>query len=730
MSFKDFFKKEETKSVPPISAINEVTRDGIPKAFIPEFLYKPPYGYPRYTDITEIRRLAATPFVEMCISTIINEITALEWDIVTEDEDEETSQEKQKQIDHVKAFFMNPNTNKESFNDIVKKVARDILEIDSGIINKVFNKRGQMVEIMARDGATFTKNPDAHGLYVDRYDIIKYTTIGKLGMSERMARERAAYFQYGWITGPVPIPFGKKELVWLEQNPRTDSLYGRSPIEVLNSSLKILIYSIETNLEYYNANSIPKGVIGLDGASDEQITSFKRQWEEQQKVKDPIFGGWKKLLHKVPVVNKTPNFTRIQFSNQELEMISQQEWFSKMVWACFGVTPSELGYTENSNKATEIVQSSVFKRKAINPLVRLLEYRINHEIVSEFEYTGIQFKFKTFDIGEELKKTELYEKQISNGLRTVNEIRKTEGLGELEWGDEPPKNWQQQPSWGFPGANNFSQETTAKEPKEPTGKERIDQENKSISEDNPLILRAGEKLDDKRLKKSIDAIINANKKAIIKIIESEIGKDNIKEIKSVDEVIKYIKSLMEFDAIRKLSDEIIKKTYSDGWEKSEKQLGRNFVPNEEAVKFLQDYTFTNIKDMGKEITNDLRAEIQRGIMNGEGISDLKARINKVFDIGLNRSEMIARTEINRAENTGTLQAMKSSGEKMTKTWNAAKDERTSEICKRLDGQTVGINDQFIDTKTGNEFQNPPAHVNCRSVLTYKIEPNKKEETNG
>ena len=31
------------KSVPAIDSVNEVTREGLPKAFIPYFFYKPPF---------------------------------------------------------------------------------------------------------------------------------------------------------------------------------------------------------------------------------------------------------------------------------------------------------------------------------------------------------------------------------------------------------------------------------------------------------------------------------------------------------------------------------------------------------------------------------------------------------------------------------------------------------------------------------------------------------------
>jgi hypothetical protein len=121
----------------------------------------------------------------------------------------------QSAVDHIMGFLDNPNTNKENFEKILRRVIRDILEIDAGVINKIFNKKGEMVEIVAKDGSCFTKNPDAFGMITNRLDIVPYdevaieteqfagsSRIGELYMPlstimmPEMAREKAAYFQY------------------------------------------------------------------------------------------------------------------------------------------------------------------------------------------------------------------------------------------------------------------------------------------------------------------------------------------------------------------------------------------------------------------------------------------------------------------------------------------------------------------------------------------------------
>lgn len=757
--FKNLFTaKKETKTVIPVGRITEASRGEMNKALETRFFFKPPFGFPRNVDLLEIRRLAATPYVEMCLSTIIDSISAIPWGIIPKNETEQISEQKKKEIEHVKAFFDNPNTNKESFEHMLRKVVRDILEIDSGVIVKQFNLKEELVGIVAKDGATFAKNPDVFGMFTDRDDIILDTQIvgdnkqdGNMdpGMIRSVdARERAAYFQFGWAAGIRPIPFGKKEVVWFERNPRTDIFYGRSPIEILAEVIQMMIYSIEHNLQYYNDNNMPKGVLGLEESDAETVKAFEELWNESLREQD-LAGKWKRRFHHVPIINKKPTFTRIQFSNAELELLEQQRWFSRMVWACFGVTPTELGYTEDAKgMANQIVQSQIFRKRAINPILRLIEYNVNKEIISEFEYEGIKFKFLTFDIEEEMKKIDLYEKQIDSGVRTVNEIRKSEGLDAVEWGDKPPiefrpnsgatfnmnelvqresnkinqgagenKDIESKPFAGYRNFQDCVRKNQGK--KNPVAycaevMRRIE-EKKALTTDSPLFPKESE-----QLQKYIKKLIRQNEKKIIELLEKEGRQKKIAKL-SVKEIIDSLSSLLIFDGIKDVSDNAIKEIFEGGWEKSEKQLNRNLEINKEAIEFLRSHAFSNIKGMTEEIANDLRRELEMGFINAESIPKLKNRIKRVFDVGEARAEMIARTETNRAENQGQLLAMKKSGEKMTKTWLAALDNRTSAICKRLDGQTVGLDKKFVDSSTKQEFEAPPAHVDCRSTLVFNFE---------
>ena len=80
------------------------------KAYVPEFLYKPYFGYPRAVNILTLRKLGRNPYVFPVMKTITDEVSNANYDLV-EKEDVEVPPE----IEEAKGWFLkwlyNPNGN-------------------------------------------------------------------------------------------------------------------------------------------------------------------------------------------------------------------------------------------------------------------------------------------------------------------------------------------------------------------------------------------------------------------------------------------------------------------------------------------------------------------------------------------------------------------------------------------------------------------------------------------
>lgn len=166
--------------------------------------------------------------------------------------------------------------------------------------------------------------------------------------------------------------------------------------------------------------------------------------------------------------------------------------------------------------------------------------------------------------------------------------------------------------------------------------------------------------------------------------------------------------------------------YGKGMQELEMRFDMNFEEDESKKTYLTGYTFDNIKDMNEELANKLRKELQIGLMGQESVDTIKQRIKKVMDVGEVRARMIARTETNRAENFGRLDAAKQSDLNLKKYLQITHDSRTSKISKAMHKkygtpeQAIPLDENFRVEVEGKIFEGPapPFHPNERDRLEF------------
>ena len=398
------------------------------KPYLPKWLYRPMFGRPRCINVPEIRRLMLTPTPAMCIKTIVDQVSSVPWQISMVDD----KPVNEAVIDEVTKKLRNPNRNKECLKQIIKKLSRDILGVDSGVIVKVFDLqsyeganpagkllpigRRRMLEFYVYDGATFTVNPDEHGILPDQH----------------------AYYQYNYSVMARPTPFARDEIIFMVGNDRTDDVYGFSAMQTAYDLVLYVVHGVNSGLDHFNRNEIPKGILQVIDGEKEDIKAFKERLSDRVRIQDSNTDQERWVSSSIPIINQEVKFTPIQLTPETVRLLETQQWYVKLILACFGVTSSELGFTEDSNRATEIVQSEVFRRKTVLPMLDLIEQYFNSELIPEFGYDDIKFEFVREDMGLELREQTLWNDWLKNGQMTVNEWRQSRGdLEPVDWGDEP-----------------------------------------------------------------------------------------------------------------------------------------------------------------------------------------------------------------------------------------------------------------------------------------------------
>lgn len=180
----------------------------------------------------------------------------------------------------------------------------------------------------------------------------------------------------------------------------------------------------------------------------------------------------------------------------------------------------------------------------------------------------------------------------------------------------------------------------------------------------------------------------------------------------------------------------IKKVYLKGIEEAELEVGVDVgfdsdFENEVEVNtdkqldgfMIDGKPWAGIKGVSVDVQNEIRELVVKSIESKASMNELKTDIKKTMDkftgteTTEGRATMIARTESNRFRQSAKQKAYEKSGVVKGKKYVSFIDDRTSPICKRLDGQEVPLDKNFVDPKTGFEYEHAPVHVNCRSSMS-------------
>jgi len=383
------------------------------------FWLSPPWGRPRAIDYQTLELYEKNEWIIMVTTHIIDSIIQCKFSINSIDEDKIV----QLHIDKVTEFFKSKNW-QESWKETLRRMLPDLLLYDAGVLIKVFpkhaynknmqliksedktkdfeitqklKKRAKPIEIVARDGRSFLKD-------VDLYGFVK------------------GFFQYAWIAPHAkPIAFDKDEIIYLSMRPQSRSPYGTAPLETIMNIVDYLSASVNANRKYWENGMFIGGQIDHPDINDIDEMQARSEMYAAELKGEENYNKWLLTFGGTKV-------TPLAFTNQQMQWLETSEFFGRIVFAIFKVTPSELGFTDGMNHATADIQSKVYKSKGVQNILDLLEEYINREIIWKHFYDDVEFKFdRSLDLGDKQIQSNIDHLQLTDGITTINQIRNRDG---------------------------------------------------------------------------------------------------------------------------------------------------------------------------------------------------------------------------------------------------------------------------------------------------------------
>lgn len=116
-----------------------------------------------------------------------------------------------------------------------------------------------------------------------------------------------------------------------------------------------------------------------------------------------------------------------------------------------------------------------------------------------------------------------------------------------------------------------------------------------------------------------------------------------------------------------------------------------------------------VKDLSSDEKRMLRKQINIGLIEGETTPQVMRRVRDRLNVTTRHATALTRTAVNHVANQARSDvALANSDVVKGKMWVSTLDSRTTPICQRRDGKIYPLSSNIA----------PPAHINCRSGLTF------------
>ncbi len=438
------------------------------EAIYPNWFFSARLGQPRRVDTQKLRQLSQSPWVQMVTNTFKKQIQVIPWDIVPEDEEDESDHKAD--IQKCKDFFASVNENQQTVDDLNSESITDIAEIDAGVFNYVYTSDSYTIgEVPIFNGWGEISGTE-QGLLLKplgQRQIRAIKTVDGATMLKQVDihKNLIQFWQYSFKhPRQNPTRFEKAEIEYLMMNPKTYDVYGFAPTQAIQQVLELLIQGTRYNKDIYTNNAVPDMLISLPKLPKDQLRTLKRTWNNNYKGKPHQVGFINWAIDKV---------TKLADNNRDLEWLGGQQWYFRICFGVYGVSPEEAGFTESSNKATGDSQERVTIRNALKPYLKKYEMLHTRKSISEIlgrEDHGLVFKYLPKDHGAEKLEFEQNMKELEEGALTINDYRKKKGLKPYDWGDEPFQKQVANPFGNIEGDGAMP----PKEPKVPDPKDEKD----------------------------------------------------------------------------------------------------------------------------------------------------------------------------------------------------------------------------------------------------------------
>lgn len=584
--------------------------------------------------------------------------------------------------------------------------------------------------------------------------------------------------------GPNPsesIVIKQEEIIHFKHFNPIDAYRGFGPVKAGAKAIDTDEFASDYNRNFFYNSALPGGALQTENnLTDEQYERVRNDWNAVHKGKDK---AWK-----IAILEAGLKWEAVGVTQKDMDFLEGRKLSRDEILSIFQVPKPIVAIQDDVNRAAAREARAVFLENNITHKMKRLASFLNEFLLPRYGDETLFFDFKNPVPNDETAQLNYYRTALGNApFLTINEVREMEDRDPIEGGDTLMMPFSLAPIGENSRDQAAVQQENFKKRKSilfntrqapyPYFRFQLDQANRKLetlfAKTLNFIVRRAKTVKEERQSKAVEGeivneeareirwrqLVNRTDPSEVKMVrllndlftaqEDEVKKrldteEFKRAMKAVNSDPKKVKSLFDItdltnsngvfvETLMKFLETVIE-TEGIATIQSLIPTAVFFMQVDEIKKYIQKDGAKYITAINEETSNLLRNTLSDGIQAGDGIPQLKKRVEDVYIDAMGyRAERIARSEVLRAANFGTLEAYKQSGVVEEKEWLTAKDERTCPWCNQKDGKRLSLDDPFAEkgdvlvgkTEAGKnvrltigigDINMPPLHPNCRCTL--------------
>lgn len=267
---------------------------------------------------------------------------------------------------------------------------------------------------------------------------VQRVTDGKVEFEEWVGerknnREEKEYVMVnaGGSGGSIESEFTSDEMRHYIRTPRTDRIangYGYSELERAINSIFGWLWARDYNLSRFRSDSLPRGILYLQGQiGEQQLQAFRMEW--RQMLQGVAKRWFMPMLHATSTGGAPVGYIPLDNSSRDMEYHQMMFLLAVMLHGLYGIHPEETGYQAISPYRPPLSESSPEAEMkyaqdwGLRPLLKHIETFVNRNIVWRV-YPDRRYTFEFVGVGEymEAEQVGIWLQELEGGLNTPGNI--------------------------------------------------------------------------------------------------------------------------------------------------------------------------------------------------------------------------------------------------------------------------------------------------------------------